>query len=135
MNKILILEPSTLTYNRTHNFASLLNYSSVFQNDGIQVFWMPNKHCTVELPGVSSFPKFSYTIYEDFFRKKSFVFGKQVYIYAETKRQAGQLSETLVTEVLASPHPAFPMKNDFEKGHSLSGETSIHVGVLGRSSG
>ncbi len=63
--KVVILEPSAIDYNRSHNTQSLIGHTAVLTENQFEVIWVTNTRCTISSPDITNYKEFTYTIYDD----------------------------------------------------------------------
>ena len=63
--KVIILEPSAVGFDRTHNLNSIIGYSEYFNRNHIRTIWVTNRQCKIQYGDIPNHPLFAYTIYDD----------------------------------------------------------------------
>ena len=63
--RVIVLEPSAVEYDRTHNLNSIVGFTRLFEENKISVVWVTNRRCRVNYDNIPNYPLFSYTIYDD----------------------------------------------------------------------
>jgi glycosyltransferase involved in cell wall biosynthesis len=64
--KVLILAPSAIGHNNSHDANALLNHTSIFLDNDISVVWGLNRSSNLSMPSVVAHRIFDYSIYDDF---------------------------------------------------------------------
>ena len=68
--RVIVLEPSAVEYDRTHNFNSILGYTRLFLKRNIATVWATNHKCRILPNDIENYPLFAYTIYDDAKKEK-----------------------------------------------------------------
>lgn len=63
--RVIILEPSAVSFDRTHSAKVLVGHTLALRAAGLEVEWITNKSCTLEFPGVPNHRILKYTIFDD----------------------------------------------------------------------
>ena len=64
--RVIILSPSAIDHDNSHDANALLNHTSIFLDNGINVVWGINRSSNLEKPSVVAHRIFDYSIYDDF---------------------------------------------------------------------
>ena len=64
--KVIILSPSAIDHNNSHDANALLNHTSIFLDNDINVVWGVNRSSNLTKPSVVAHRIFDYSIYDDF---------------------------------------------------------------------